>query len=329
MRLSLVLPTYKEAKNLPELLRRVHGHVRPHEVIVVDDDSPDGTWKVAEEAKSTYPHLKVLRRIGKKGLSSAVIDGCDLATGDAIVVMDSDLQHDPAIVGKLSEAIEGGAGIAVASRYREGGSVGEWVTGRRWLSKLGTYVARKLPNVETTDPMSGFFAVRTDLYRAARPLLVAEGFKILFELLAALPKGTRIDEVPLQFQPRLHGESKLSLLVQLQFLKQALRLGLRRVGMTGSRAFTAVVVMLTVVFGFRLLMVYPLFADAAMRATLPGRLREVAQREGVLLSDIWIDWLHDDGAARLRYRKHVRGVDPETCVFLHAGPSTDTNECAF
>lgn len=319
MRLSLILPTFNEAQNLPELLRRVHAAASPAETIVVDDDSPDKTWQVAEGLKAEYPNLRVIRRVGKKGLSSAVVDGCDAATGDVLVVMDSDLQHDPAIVGALSKEIEGGAGVAVASRYREGGSVGEWVRGRRWLSNIGTFLARKLPNVETTDPMSGFFAVRADLYRAARPLLVPEGFKILFELLAALPKGTPIAEVPLVFLPRLHGESKLSLAVQVQFLKQSFRIVLRKIGVTAPRAFAFLTLVLAAVFIVRAWPLRALYLDASMRSAVAAQVRDLAAAKGWLASDVRILSIAPDGTLRLDYRRHVRGVDPRECWSL---PST-------
>ncbi len=297
----------------------MHTALTPYEVIIVDDDSPDRTWEVAEGLRGQYPHLRVIRRVGKKGLSSAVTDGCDAATGDILVVMDSDLQHDPSLVAQLVQAIEDGATIAVASRYREGGGVGEWVRGRRWLSNFGTFVARKLPNVETTDPMSGFFAVRADTYRVVRHLLVPEGFKILFELLAALPKGTPIAEVPLQFQPRLHGESKLSLLVQLQFLKQAVRIALRNIGITGSRVFTLVAIVLAVAFARRAWALRPLYLDSSVRSAVQVQMRDVSHARGWLLSDVSIDAVLPDGSLRLTHRMHGRGVDPEECWFL---PST-------
>lgn len=319
MRLSLILPTYNEAANIPELLKRVHAAVSPHEVIVVDDDSPDKTWEVAEGLKATYPDLRVIRRVGKKGLSSAVTDGCDVATGDVLIIMDSDLQHEPAVIAALMKAIEDGAGIAVASRYREGGSVGEWVRGRRILSKAGTYLAQKLPSVETSDPMSGFFAVRADLYRAARPALVPEGFKILFEVLAALPKGTSITEVPLKFQPRLHGESKLSMKVQVQFVKQALRIGLRRIGLSGPRIFTVIVLVLAAMFLARAWSLRYLYFDASLRSAVASQLQSVAVAKGWLVSDIRIDALSVDGSMRLTHRSHMRGTDPEECWLL---PST-------
>lgn len=312
---------------MPELLRRIHASVKPAEVIVVDDDSPDRTWEVAEGLKATYPALQVLRRIGVKGLSSAVTDGCDTATGDILVVMDSDLQHDPAIIGQLAAAIESGAGIAVASRYREGGSVGEWVRGRRWLSNAGTWLAQKLPNVETSDPMSGFFAVRADLYRSVRSRLQPEGFKILFEILAAIPRGTKLAEVPLTFQPRLHGESKLSLAVQLQFVKQAVRIGLRRTGLTGARLFAVVCIVCAALFLLRVWFILPLLVHASIRQELPTRLQMLADERGWLLSDMYIDGVYKSGSALIMHRDHRRGDDGvETCVDLQPSGSYPCND---
>lgn len=319
MRLSLILPTYNEAENLPELLRRVTEAANPAEIIVVDDDSPDRTWEEGERLRSTYPALRVIRRIGEKGLSSAVVRGCDEASGDVLVVMDSDLQHDPVVVSSLAACIERGADIAVASRYRSGGSVGEWVRSRRWLSRLGTFVARKLPNVETTDPMSGFFAIRADAYRRVRHLLKPEGFKILFELLAAMPRGSRVDEVPLHFHPRLHGQSKLSLWVQVQFVKQVVRLGLRRLGLSGTRLFAIVVLPLAAVLFVRTWPLRSLYLDASLRDAAQRQIRDVALSKGWLVSDIRIDAIQSDGTMRVTHRRHQRGDDPETCWIL---PST-------
>lgn len=319
MRLSLILPTYNEADNLPILLRHVHEHARPFEIIVVDDDSPDRTWEIAERLRAEYPNVNVLRRSGKKGLSSAVADGCDMATGDSFVVMDSDLQHDPSLVSRLHEAIEGGAGIAVASRYREGGGVGEWKCNRRWLSELGTLLAHSILTVRTTDPMSGFFAVRADVWKDARPRMFPEGFKILFELLASARRGVTLEEVPFQFQQRLHGKSKLSLAVQAQFLHQILRIGLRRVGITGARLFAIVVLVLVGAFFWRMHDIRRLYGSSSMRSAVAAQLRDVARAKGWLLSDIDLKKVGPDGSIELIHRRHVRGADPEDCWTI---PST-------
>lgn len=319
MRLSLILPTYNEAANLPDVLQRVHAAVLPFEVIVVDDDSPDKTWEVAEKLRDAYPHMRVVRRIGAKGLSSAVMAGFDAAKGSVFVVMDSDLQHNPSLIPLLAGRIEDGAGLAVASRYRQGGGVGKWAGVRRFMSAAATFLVQKIPNVRTSDPMSGFFAIDAELYHGVRPRLVPEGFKILLELLAAVPKHTRLDEVPLQFRPRARGESKLSLWVKLQFLKQSLRLALRKIGLTGPRLFAGIVVVLTVLFLLRAWSLRRLYLDASMRSAVSTQIRDVAAAKGWFLSDIEIVSVGVDGTLRLVHRPHVRGRDVGECWIV---PST-------
>lgn len=228
--LSLVLPTYNEAANLPILLERLsQAGLSAYEVIVVDDDSPDHTWETAQRLTASYPQLRVIRRIGRRGLASAVTEGFAIAGGDVLAVMDSDLQHDPSVLTELHAAIERGADIAVASRYREGGSVGDWVKGRRFLSKASTAVSRWLSPPGITDPLSGFFAVRSSSYNAVAHRIRPAGFKILLEILAALPRTAHTAEVPLHFLQRHHGESKLSARVGMAFILQVLRLSARRI----------------------------------------------------------------------------------------------------
>ena len=218
--LSLVLPTYKEAKNLPHLLPEIERTMggRPYEVIVVDDDSPDRTWEVARQLSESRPHLRVIRRVGRRGLSSAVIEGFLAAKGGRLAVADADGQHDLRLLPRLADALDD-ADVAVGSRYVEGGSIGEWDERRYLLSRLGTWFAVGLCVAKVKDPMSGFFAIRRETFEAALPTLNPKGFKILLDLLVHAPAGTRAVELPFAFRPRLHGESKLSPLVQLQFLE--------------------------------------------------------------------------------------------------------------
>lgn len=200
----------------------------PHEIIVVDDNSPDETWRVAEELKAQYPAIRVLRRIGRRGLSSAVTEGFAMAHGEVLMVMDADLQHDPNLIMTLYDAVQNGAAIAVASRYIEGGSVGDWVTGRRILSKTATWLASSLPPVHSSDPMSGFFALNRASYTLIAPHLQPTGFKILLEVLSCLPAGSKISEAPLHFAFRKHGESKLNMWVEVQFVLQLVRIAAKR-----------------------------------------------------------------------------------------------------
>ena len=203
--LSLVLPTYNEAANITALIDNIDGVLQsvPHEIIVVDDDSPDGTWKVAEGLTRKHPALRVLRRVGRKGLSSAVTEGFDMARGNVLAVMDADGQHDAMLLHTMLASLKSGAELSIGSRYVAGGSVGDWVTDRRIISSAGTIVAKALSRVRVSDPLGGFFALRKELYVSVRPSLRPTGFKILLEILANVPSSTRISEIPLVFRMRL------------------------------------------------------------------------------------------------------------------------------
>jgi dolichol-phosphate mannosyltransferase len=221
VRLSVVLPTYNEAKNLPELVPRLAELLREvrHEIIVVDDDSPDGTWRVAEALGERFAEVRVLRRVGRRGLASAAIEGFLAAKGVVLAVADADGQHDFRLLPELLGAVEAGADVAVASRYVAGGSVGAWDERRYALSRLATRLAQGLCRVPVADPMSGYFAMSRRAFQEVLPRLNPVGFKILLDLLAHMPAGAVAREIPLRFGNRLHGESKLSRLVQIQFLE--------------------------------------------------------------------------------------------------------------
>lgn len=219
--LSLILPTFNEALNIPLLVPKILDVLKGQkaEIIIVDDNSPDRTWDVARKLTSAYPDLRVIRRIGRRGLSSAVIEGFLAASGDTLMVMDADGQHDLHLLPKLAEAIKAGNDIAIGSRYVSGGSVGEWDERRFALSRMATRLAQKLCTVQVADPMSGFFALSRKTFESALPNLNPKGFKILLDLLVHAPAGTTATEIPFTFSKRLHGESKLSRRVQLEFLE--------------------------------------------------------------------------------------------------------------
>lgn len=312
--LSIVLPTYNEAKNLPELLKRLSVELSKdeYEVIVVDDDSPDHTWQIAEDLKKQYPMLRVIRRVGRRGLSSAVVEGFNAAKGNVLLVMDSDLQHDPAVVTQLYAAIKNGADIAVASRYIEGGSVGEWVTGRRLLSRFATFLARTLPPVQTSDPMSGFFALTHSAYNSVRMQLRPTGFKILFEVLASMHPSSNVAEVPLQFQMREHGESKLSLSVEIAFLWQLLRVFLYRIH---AYLFWGIAIITALFLAFRVWNLLPMYLDSDVRQRVQQTVEQLAEEQGWLLSDIQIDEVQTD-EMRITHRQHHRGTDERACYIV-------------
>ncbi|MDD4319313.1 MAG: polyprenol monophosphomannose synthase [Candidatus Peribacteraceae bacterium] len=228
--LSLILPTYNEAENIRAVIaeaRRVLEDV-PHEIIVVDDDSPDGTWRIVHELSEEDPHVRAIRRVGRRGLSSAVVEGFRAAKGDVLAVADADGQHDYALLPRLYAAVREKGGIAIGSRYVEGGSVGAWDERRRLLSRLATQLAIRLCRVPVSDPMSGFFAVSRPVFERVLPHLRPKGFKILFEILLHAERDMPVTEMPFTFGIRKYGRSKLSLGVEWAFLAMLLTAVLRR-----------------------------------------------------------------------------------------------------
>lgn len=313
--LSIILPTYNEAANLSELLERIGVALKKgeYEVIVVDDDSPDKTWEVAQNLKKQYPMLSVIRRVGRRGLSSAVTEGFDVAKGDTFAVMDADLQHDPQLLKPMMDAAGKGADVVVASRYIKGGGVGDWVKGRRFLSRFATFLAQKLPPVQTSDPMSGFFLIRAKAYNAVASQLRPTGFKILFEILSFLPASTKAAEVPLQFKMRVHGESKLNVGVEAVFLWQLLRVALRRIQWL---LFWGITVVAAGVLLMRAWALAPLYLDDAVRTRVQQTLERVSEEHGWLLSDLSVRSVNTTDMKIIR-RFHHRGKDELDCFMVH------------
>ncbi|MCF7844342.1 MAG: glycosyltransferase family 2 protein, partial [Kiritimatiellales bacterium] len=190
-----------------------------YEIIIVDDDSPDKTWQIALDLSQNKDNVHVIRRIDRRGLSSAVIEGFLSAKGDIFAVMDSDGQHDMELLPALYKAAKENRGIAIGSRYIEGGSVGDWDERRHFLSKTATKMALHLCSVKVKDPMSGFFALDRSVFDTVRESLNPKGFKILLDLLVHVPKEAQATELPYKFGLRQLGESKLSWKVQVEFLE--------------------------------------------------------------------------------------------------------------
>ena len=220
---SIVVPTFNEASNVEELFDRIDRALgaglpdRPYEIIVVDDDSADGTWRVAEERARLDPRITVVRRVGQRGLSSAVLAGMALARGDVLVVIDADLQHDEERIPDLVRAVWAGADVALGSREVDGGGYGSFGTRRLAASRLGATLARRATGVQVGDPMSGFFAVSAERHRALAGELNPRGFKILLEFLARGP-SPQVAEVGYVFGQRAGGTTKFSGSVVLAFL---------------------------------------------------------------------------------------------------------------
>ncbi len=220
--ISIVIPTFNEKENLEELLRRIDSSLRgiDYEVVIVDDNSPDGTAEEALKLSERYP-VRVMLRAERSGLSSAVLDGMKMARGDIICVMDADLQHPPELLKELYERILEGD-IVIASRYVKGGSVEGWSFLRRLISRASILLARLLiPKVRgIRDTSSGYFMIKRE---CLDPEINPRGFKILLEILAKT-ECTRIYEVPYSFGLRKHGESKLGLSTMINYLLQLLEL---------------------------------------------------------------------------------------------------------
>jgi dolichol-phosphate mannosyltransferase len=227
--ISLVIPTYNERENigilLPQVYRVLKETGRSFEVIVVDDDSPDGTWEVVQAMMRELPNLRGLRRIGERGLARAVLKGWQEAWGEILAVMDGDLQHPPETLALLIEALEKqGGDMAVASRHVRGGGVSEWNILRRGISWGATLAASwMLPGTLATvhDPMSGYFALRRSVIEGCT--LKPEGYKILLEVLGRGHYRTVI-EVPYVFIERQQGQSKLGLRQYREFVTHLMRL---------------------------------------------------------------------------------------------------------
>jgi len=219
---SVVVPTYNERENIDELLSRIHTSLNEvdYEVVVVDDNSPDGTAERVIELSSKYP-VKLVRRAGKLGLSSAILDGVKVCSGDYVVVMDADLQHPPEVIKELLRNASR-CDIVIASRYVRGGCIVGFPLIRRVISLGATYMARILvPQARSIkDPLSGFFLIRKELIEETE-IAVPSGYKILLEIISQ-HDNLKICEVPYVFQSRVRGESKLSKKEILSYVKQLL-----------------------------------------------------------------------------------------------------------
>lgn len=212
--LAVVVPTYNEVANIPVLIEKLEIALlgRAWEVIFVDDDSPDRTAEVANRIARTKPYVRCLQRIGRRGLSSAVIEGILSANAPYVAVMDADLQHDEAILLPMLHILENNnADLVIGSRYVDGGGVGEWSKSRQLISRAATAMSGLVIQARVSDPMSGFFMLPRDVFLATCRSLNGNGYKILFDFLASAPAGLRVEEVPYCFRPRLNGESKLDI----------------------------------------------------------------------------------------------------------------------
>ena len=220
-KLSVVIPTFNERDNVTTLFRRLEKTLAgiPFEAVFVDDNSPDGTWEVLRALSREDSRVRCIRRIGRRGLSGACIEGILASSAPCAAVIDADLQHDETQLPKMLAALQSGEfDLVVGSRYIEGGSAESFNRQRAGASAFATEIAKRVLRVEIADPMSGFFMIRRDRFEALAPQLSTQGFKILLDVVATAHGALRIKEIAYTFGSRLHGESKLDSMVALDFM---------------------------------------------------------------------------------------------------------------
>ena len=221
VQITIVIPTYNEKDNVKVLVEKLSSTLAgcSWEAIFVDDDSPDGTAEVVRDIARKDARVRCLQRIGRKGLSSACIEGMLSCSSDYMAVMDADMQHDEAILPKMLETLKGNSDldIVIGSRYVEGGGVGQWPAIRKLISSIATKIGQAVLRADLKDPMSGFFMLRQSFFRQTVRKLNGKGFKILFDLFASSSRKVNFQEVPYDFRQRNAGESKLDFRVTFDY----------------------------------------------------------------------------------------------------------------
>jgi dolichol-phosphate mannosyltransferase len=210
--LCIVIPVLNEAGNIAHLVERLDAVLDgiAWEAIFVDDDSTDGTRAAVAAIGARDARVRLLHRIGRRGLASAFIEGAQASLAPCIAAMDGDLQHDETLLPRMFAAVhEGHYELAIGSRYVAGGGLGNWDRRRAGMSSLATGLSHIVLRAPVTDPMSGFFMLRRDTFERAVRGLSAIGYKILLDILASLPSPPVLIELPYQFRTRTAGESKL------------------------------------------------------------------------------------------------------------------------
>jgi dolichol-phosphate mannosyltransferase len=300
--LSVVIPTYNEAPNVGEIVRRLSEALDPvlgggYELILVDDDSPDRTWELAQRLALDHPALRVIRRTGERGLASAVVRGWQASRGRYLCAIDADLQHPPSVAVELYRLMERGADMAVASRHVEGGGVSDWSIARRIVSRAAQLIGLLvLPGVvgRVSDPMSGYFMIRRSAIEGVE--LSPLGYKILIEVLAR-GRFPWVGEVPYTFVERAHGGSKATARVYFDYLRHLARLRLSALPFNRFARFAAVGLS-GVVVDMGLLY---LLSDPSMLGWGLTRSKLIAAETAIINNFFWNDaWTFRDVSAHQR-----------------------------
>jgi dolichol-phosphate mannosyltransferase len=222
LQLAVIVPVLNERDNIAPLLSKLGVVLKDiiHEVIFVDDGSMDGTQAEIEEIARFDPHVRLVRRFGRRGLSSAVVEGMCASVADVVAVIDGDLQHDETILPQMYRAIaDDGKDLAIGTRYSGDGSFGDWNKTRISISRLATRIASPIVKTPLSDPMSGFFAIRRSILLDLIPQLSTVGYKILLDIVASAGKRLNTAEFPYRFGVRVAGESKLDSAVVLEYIE--------------------------------------------------------------------------------------------------------------
>ncbi|ODP36510.1 glycosyltransferase [Sphingomonas turrisvirgatae] len=219
--LAVIVPTFNERDNVRALTEAVAHALSgtSFEIIFVDDDSSDGTREVLSQIAAERGNIRMIHRIGRRGLSTAVTEGMLSTTAPYVAVIDADMQHDERILPDMLRLLrDGEADLVIGSRYVEGGGIGEWDAKRATVSSTATKLAKLITSADITDPMSGFFAITRPALNGAVRSLSGQGYKILLDIAASTQAPLRIRELPYHFRTRQHGESKLDALIVWEYL---------------------------------------------------------------------------------------------------------------
>ena len=308
---SVIVPTYNECENIPVLLERLTDVLADfdYEIVVVDDDSPDGTWRVVEELATTNRRIRVLRRRGRRGLSAAVVEGMVVAQGTVLAVIDADLQHDETVLPQIISAVlDDEVDLCLGSRQAPGGSYGRFGPTRRFISWSGAQLARRLLGITVSDPMSGYFAVSRARFEAVRPTLNPRGFKVMLELLARGPRP-RVAEVGYRFRSRTSGQTKLSSTVAKAYVVALLDLSLAR---PAPALFAAYVAMAITGLSLRLSLL------SFVAATGPAALSELVAVEAAILVEFWLHSSYTFSRRRGQDPRPLQALFRFQLISLHA-----------
>jgi dolichol-phosphate mannosyltransferase len=224
--LSVILPTFNERDNIGEVFARLDTVLKDvrWEAIVIDDDSPDGTAELVRVYADRDPRIRLIHRVGRRGLSSACIEGMHAACAPAVAVMDADLQHDEGALPEMFDRLHNEhLDVVVGTRHRAGGSMGDFSTTRVMLSQFGRTLSRSISDHGISDPMSGFFIVRRSFFLEVADHLDGRGFKILLDMVATSTRKVTVGEVGYRFRTRQHGESKLGACALISYLLMVMK----------------------------------------------------------------------------------------------------------